>query len=463
MNNKNLYTENIIPLKAIYFFGSLGVFLFGYNTAIIAGALEAINDTYNIKSESIEDGIIVSSLLIGATIAAALAGKIADKIGRKNTILLSSILFCITIPLSSFAANDILFIFARFIVGIAIGLSSTTTPLYLSELAPVKKRGSVVWLTQLMIVIGILVAYLTSFLLFAVFNNSLNSDFAWRLSLFIAIVPAIVMFFGARLLPMSPYYLYRIGLKKESFNVLKGTRTSEEAVTEINEMEGGGSSSHFSFRDLLKYPFSKGLYIACSIAIFQQFLGCNVVFYYGPKILESAGIDEYQQNFITLGIGIANLIGTTIGLKIADKIDRKKLLSIGALFQMLFLIGFAFIGISSLNTTNLPLTELLSLFFLIGYIFAFSISWGGSFFLVVSEVLDPKIKSLGMAIGVTMNWLSNFVIGLFFPLLLGILNFGYIFLFISFLCLSSCFYVKYFLVETRGKTSREIQNEILKN
>jgi len=270
--------------RSIYFFGALGGVLFGYDTGVISGALLFIPNDF--KLTPFLTGAIVGALLLGAALGAAVAGRITDVIGRKKLIIAAGVIFTAGALLAAFAPSVGILIAARFILGLAVGSAALAVPLYLSEIAPTEVRGAISSLNQLMIVTGILVAYIV--------NAILASSQNWRLMLGLAAVPAVALLVGMIFMPETPRYLVHSGDEEEAKDVLEdlpGDERPQERIEEIRDVEDKEADTGVRalFREAWVRP---ALIVAIGLSVFQQLVGINTIIYYAPTVLTSVGFGK---------------------------------------------------------------------------------------------------------------------------------------------------------------------------
>lgn len=306
----------------IYFFGALGGLLFGYDTGVISGAILFISKQLTLTKW--QEGWVVSAVLVGAILGAAVIGPMSDRFGRKKLLLLSSIIFLVGAVWSGLAPDFAHLVASRIVLGLAVGGASSLIPTYLSEMAPADKRGGVASLFQMMIMTGILVAYISNYLL-------QDFTFGWRIMLALAALPALALFFGGLVLPESPRYLVRQGDNEAARKVLAMFSKDEKMVeAELGDIELQATAQTGGLSDLFG-PLSRPVLImAMGLAIFQQTMGCNTVLYYAPTIFTDIGFGVSAALMAHIGIGIFNVIVTWVAVMIMDKIDRKKMLIYGA-------------------------------------------------------------------------------------------------------------------------------------
>ncbi|TDY51121.1 sugar porter (SP) family MFS transporter [Alicyclobacillus sacchari] len=436
-----------ISNSLIYFFGALGGLLFGYDTGVISGAILFIRQTLHLNS--FDQGFVVSAILIGAIIGSAVSGPLTDKMGRKKVVLIAALIFCIGAIGSALTPSTGVLILFRIVLGLAVGIASTMVPMYLSEMAPTEIRGALSSLNQLMIVIGILLAYIINY----VFAPSGQ----WRWMLGLAFVPGAILFIGMLFLPESPRWLLKHGREdqaREILTYLRKGRGVEEELSDIrraNELETGGWSQ-------LKEKWVRpALWTGIGLAVFQQFIGCNTVIYYAPTTFTDVGLGSSAAILGTVGIGSVQVIMTVIAVRLIDRVGRKPLLVSGSIGMALSLLLLGFIHMAFGNSAAAGWTTLI---FLAIYIFFFSISWGPVVWVMLSEIFPLGIRGAGMAVGAVANWASNLVVSLTFPPLLKAVGISWAFIIYGVFGILSVIFVIANVKETKGRSLEQIEFDL---
>ncbi|MDR2399604.1 MAG: sugar porter family MFS transporter [Endomicrobium sp.] len=432
----------------VYFFGALGGLLFGYDTGVISGAILFIK--HDMALSAFSQGIVVSAILLGAIIGAAVIGSLSDKYGRKNMVLLSAVIFALGSVCSALAGNVIILTISRIVLGTAVGGASALVPLYLAEMAPAKYRGTLSTLNQLMITIGILSAYMVN-LAFA------NYPYGWRIMLGFAALPAVVLFAGTLYLPESPRWLISKGLGDKAYEILKAVRvntTPDKIEEEISEIKEANVKESGGFKDLLQKWVRSALVIGIGLAVFQQLIGINTVIYYAPTIFAEIGLKDISAILSTVGIGLLNVLVTVLALFVMDKIDRKKMLIIGSTGMAVSLVLLCIA--SQFPLANNDILGYITLAFLCVYIFFFALTWGPVMWIMISEVFPLKVRGLGAGISSVANWTANLAVALVFPFFFEKVG-NLLFLFFAIMAVLSIFFIKYKVFETRGKSLEAIE------
>ena len=439
-----------IWLYVVAIIASLGGLLSGYDTGVISGALLFINETWDL-SDSLQ-GIVVSSVLIGALIGAATNGILADIFGRKKIIIATAIIFIIGSILCGFAPNVYVLIISRIFVGLAVGIVNFVIPLYLSEISPKAVRGTLVSLYQWAITAGILFSYFIN----AAFAQAV---FNWRWMLLAGVLPGLVLLIGMCFMSDTPRWLISKNKDDDAEKVLKKIEPDVDIETEIKEIKRTlklnkkTSGQKFKFKKWMIMPFVVGI----GIMFAQICTGINTIIYYAPTIFKVAGFDSnLNAIYATTGIGVVNFLMAVVAIFFTDKIGRKPLLYFGLTGVMLSLIslGSAFAFEAALGE-NLKYVAVGSL---VAYIICFAMSLGPIGWIIVSEVFPLKIRGIAMSICTVANFAFNFFVVGSFPILIH--NIGgactfWGFAAVSFLCI---LFVYFFVPETKGISLEQIES-----
>ncbi len=396
-------------LKAI-FIASLGGFQFGFNTAVISGAILFFIKEFPMSKAF--EGFAISIILIGALLGASFAGKIANTWGRKKAFFVAGILFILGTLFIFFSKGSHEFIVGRFIQGLGVGLVSVICPMYLAEIAPVHKRGFYVSFNQFAVVVGILFAYIVNYI-FAQAGS-------WRIMFGVALIPALLQIFGLFFIPES--------------SVWKGPHHVQEPKFRMKEL----------FANLNK----KLLIIGVLLSIFQQITGLNAVFYFAPQIFESAGFGTAEGAiFATLGIGVINMLATIIVLMIIDKVGRRSLLLIGlaGMAISLFVLALGFF-------VKFSFVHILSVICLMSYIGFAAISIAPVVWLIIAEIYPSRTRAHAMSVATCANWLSNYLVALTFLLLVEYLSISGTFALFGLLSIIAFLFCLKWVPETKGTT-----------
>jgi len=428
-------------------FAALGGLLFGYDTGVISGALIFIKREFGLTTA--DEEIVVSGVLLGATIGAIVGGKAADLFGRRRVLLVTAAIFGIGALASAMAPSPAILIVSRVILGLAIGLASTNVPVYLSEVAPSHARGWVVSLFQLAVTIGIVVAYLTDYAFVRMEG--------WRWMLGLAIAPALVFGAGMFFLPETPRWLIRGGQHDVAHRVLTRIRDAADVDLEVAEIKASLAQQTESGRwaDLLSRQVRPALIVGLGLAIFQQITGINTVIYYAPKILQAAGFTSASGAILaTVGVGVVNVGMTVLAMFLIDRTGRRPLLLVG-IAGMIVTLGV--LGLSFRISNPSAQLAWIAVICLMGYVAAFAISLGPIFWLLIAEIYPLKIRGLAEGMAATFNWASNLVVSLTFLTLIEKLGASSTFLLYAFASVASWLFAYYCVPETKGRTLEQIE------
>lgn len=426
---------------------ALGGLLFGFDTAVISGTINFIQPYFGLTETGL--GWTVSSLLFGCIAGVFLAGKAGDHFGRKKVLMFAALLFFISSIGSASAHSLLYFVAARILGGVAVGVASILSPMYIAELAPAKYRGSLVSLNQLAIVIGILIAFFSNYLLV---DSGANN---WRWMLLVMAAPAVLLFFSLLLVPESPRWLVARQRNDEALKVLIKTSGVKDAHIELLEIEETLKIHQESvFRDLLAPKIRPLLFIGIILAVFQQITGINTIMYYAPKIFANVGDSNDAALLQTIAIGCTNVIFTLLAMALIDRYGRKLMLIIGSAGMMSMLFGLS--ALYFMKQTS----GIMVLVFILGYIAFFSASLGPAVWVVVAELFPNRLRSKGMSVAIVALWIACTIVTITFPIMLEKLSGGITFLIFAVICLANMLYVWRYVPETKGKTLEELEMEL---
>lgn len=439
-------------LYVVAIIASLGGLLSGYDTGVISGALLFINESWDLTDYM--QGILVSAVLIGAVIGAAINGVLADIFGRKKIIISTAIIFILGSILCAFAPNVYILILSRMLVGLAVGIVNFVVPLYLSEVSPKQLRGTLVSLYQWAITAGILFSYMiNSAFAQAVFN--------WRWMLFAGVFPGTILLVGMMFLGDTPRWLLSKNREAEARKILKKIEPDVDLEAEVKHIKTTlryeGSGTKVALKKWMIMPAVVGI----GIMFAQICTGINTIIYYAPTIFKIAGFDSnLNAIYATTGIGIVNFLMTIVAIFFTDKLGRKPLLYVGLTGVMLSLaaLGFAF-RFEALLGDNMKWVAVGSL---VTYIICFAMSLGPIGWILVSEVFPLKIRGVAMSMCTVANFGFNFFVVSSFPVLLHRIGGAYtfwMFAAVSFLCI---IFVYYCVPETKGISLEQIEANWIK-
>jgi SP family arabinose:H+ symporter-like MFS transporter len=426
--------------------GALGGLLFGFDTAVIAGTTEQLSTVFHLTPVTL--GLTVSIGLAGTIVGAMSSGVLGQKIGGREALRIMAILYTISAIGCAFAWNWDALMVSRFIGGLGIGGSSVLGPVYIAELAPAKWRGRMVGLFQINIVVGILLAYLSNYIITAQHLGEAQ----WRWEFGVAIIPSIlflVMLYG---IPRSSRWLVTTNQTEEARQVLEmmGSPNSEAELREIMDsihMERGMKPE-----PLFNGRYTLPIFLAVSIGLFNQLAGINALLYYSNSIFASAGFSSNSAALQTVGVGLVNLLATFLGMSLIDKLGRKTLLLIGSL-GMVAAMG----GVAAIFYTNSHQSWLVWLLML--FIVFFAVSQGSVIWVYIAEVFPSRVRSKGQSLGSSSHWVMNAIIAGAFPYIAA-KSHAAPFVFFAAMMLVQFFVVLFVYPETKGKSLEEIQAKL---
>jgi MFS transporter, SP family, sugar:H+ symporter len=401
-------------------------------------------------------GAVVAGLLLGAMFGAAFAGRLADRIGRRRLVIIASVVFTAGALLAAFAPTVGVLIAARFIIGLAVGSAALVVPLYLAEIAPTEIRGTIASLNQLMIVCGILAAFIV--------NAILASSQNWRLMLGLAAVPSLILLAGMLFMPETPRYLVHAGEEDTAHDVLEELPGDEhpagriQEIREVDEQQESGGG----LRGLIRAKWVRpALLVAIGLAVFQQFVGINTIIYYAPTTLTNVGFGKTSAIYANLIIGVINVGMTLIAVRMIDRWGRKPLLFAGVTGMVTSLLVLG-ISLSALPTPHQPgdPAAIITLVCLATFIASFAATWGPVVWVMLPEVLPLSVRGTAMGVAVFGNWGANFLVAQTFPPLVSGVGPGPVFLGYAALGILAGLFVKLFVTETKGRSLEQIEADL---
>ena len=426
--------------------GALGGLLFGFDTAVIAGTLQPLTSLYHLTAWT--TGVTVFIALFGTVVGAMTAGVIGQKFGSRETLRILAILYLISALGCGFAANWNMLVIARFIGGLGIGGSSVLGPVYIAEVSPAKWRGRLVGLFQINIVGGILLAYLSNYIIATVVAGPTD----WRWMFGVAGVPALLFLIFLFGIPRSPRWLATQNRVEEARSVLHSIG-SPDADAELREIV---ASVHLERSTASEPLFSRKhafpMFIAITMGMFNQLAGINAILYYLNDIFAYAGFSRVSADLQAVAVGAMNFCATFLGMALIDKLGRKTLLLIGSVGMVFCLSGVAYVFLSNSHHSSL-------LWLLLVYIAFFSISQGAVIWVYIGEVFPNRVRSKGQSLGSSSHWVMNALISLTFPWLAA-RSHGYPFVFFAAMTLVQFLVVLFIYPETKGISLEEMQHKL---
>jgi sugar porter (SP) family MFS transporter len=416
---------------------ALGGLLFGYDTGVISGAILFITKDFGLGRTLTE--FTVSVVLAGCILGSIAAGYLADRIGRRTSLLVAGVIFGAGAIGSAFSPEIVSLLVSRFVIGVGIGITSVVAPLYISEVSPAEIRGALVSLYQFAITVGILGAFIVDY--------ALARDEAWRWMLGLAVVPSTILIAGMFFMPESPRYLFKAGRDDDARRDLARIHGPDEALAEEQIIRQAAAAPAAGFEALREPAVKLALFIGVGLASLQQFTGINTVIYYGPHIFALAGIGSAQASILaTALVGVVNVLATLIAIFLVDRVGRKPLLywGCGGMFVALGTLAFVFAQPHVAGA----LVEI-TLASLMLYVGCFAFSLGPIVWLLISEIFPLRARGLGMSISTLANWVANFLVSQFFLTMLARLGTPLTFSVYAALCLVTIAFVARMVPETK--------------
>lgn len=435
--------------------GALGGFLFGYDTAVISGAIGFLEHKYGLDANM--KGWAVSSAIVGCIMGVAVAGLLADKIGRKKALIITAFLFAISSIGCAIAENFTQLVVARIVGGIGVGAASMLSPLYISEIAPAHKRGMLVSLYQLAIVLGINIVFLFNYLVAGSNTEQWNIDFGWRYMLGSETVPAVLFLIALFFVPESPRWLAKKGRDIEALEILEKINSKEVAEEIHLEIKNALGQERGSLKELFAPGIRTAMFIGIFLALFSQITGINAIMYYAPEILKGAGFAVDSALMQTVIIGVINTVFTFVAIKYIDKVGRRALLlwGVSGMVICLLVIGMLY----QFDLTSGPWL----LIFILGFVACFATSLGPIPWVIISEIFPTKTRGIAMSISIMVLWVGVLLISQFTPILLEGLGAGQTFWLFMLNAIFLLIFTYKIIPETKGKSLEEIELSWKKN
>ena len=428
----------------ISFISALGGYLFGFDFAVISGALPFLRNEFQLSVYW--EGFLTGSLALGCIAGCVAAGWIADRFGRRPGLLIAALIFTVSSLGMGFSSTLTIFIIMRFAAGIGVGMASMLSPMYIAEVSPANVRGRNVAINQLTIVLGILITNLVNYTLRD------NGEDAWRWMFGLGAIPSSLFFLGVLFLPESPRWLMKAGQEQKALKILSKIGNAsfvDSTSTDIKNSLVGIQKQ--SFKSVFEKGVRPAVVIGIGLAVFQQFCGINVVFNYTSTIFESIGANLDRQLLETVSIGVANLVFTLLAMFFVDRIGRKPLMLIGSLALTILYLVLAFL----LQTKADP--GLLSIF-VTAAIAAYAISLAPVTWVLISEIFPNRIRGVATSVAIVSLWTAYFILVFTFPILAQKLGtFGPFYLYAA-ICLAGFLFIKLKVKETKGQTLEELEH-----
>lgn len=442
------------PVLGVTLVAALGGLLFGYDTGVVSGALLAIESDFQLSAFG--SGVVVSSLLVGAMAGAAGAGGLADRHGRRPVLVTAAVIFTVGALLAALAPSAAVLVAARVVLGLGIGMASNLVPVFIAELAPPRYRGRLVGLNQLMITLGIVLAYVANY-------GLEHAPHSWRWMFGIAAVPALLFGTGMLLQPESPRWLALNGSQERAREILGRLRGHTEAAVLDAELADMASTSGTRrtgagrWRALTTRTVRPAVVAGVGLQILGQASGVNTVIYYAPKIFESSGLGSSSAILATVGVGVVNLLMTPVGMVAVDRFGRKKLLASGAAVMTAALAGLAAALAGGGAGSSYAWLAVLCV---VVFVAAVATTLNVVVFIIPSELYPQRIRGTAMSATMFSNWTMNFVVSLTFLTLLDALGGPNTFALYAAVCALLTLFAIRRIPETRGKSLEEIEREL---
>ncbi|MFD0862107.1 sugar porter family MFS transporter [Sungkyunkwania multivorans] len=420
-------------------------FLFGFDTVVISGADKKLQALWE-SSDAFHGIVVMGTALFGTLFGAIFGGYPSNHLGRKNTLILIGVLYVFSAIGSALANDPYIFALFRFIGGLGVGASTIAAPAYVSEIAPAKDRGRLVALYQFNIVAGILIAFISNYLLSDIGEN------AWRWMLGVEAVPAAIYTLLAFTIPKSPRWLVTKGHRASAQAIMQRIDPNMDFESLIEEMKNTDEANK---ENIFLKKYRKPLLLAFFIAFFNQFSGINAFLYYAPRIFEEAGLAESTALLSSIGIGLTNLIFTLLGVFLIDRLGRKQLMYIGSVGYILSLTLVAMAFFLGWSGIMVPI-------FLFIFIAAHAIGQGAVIWVFIAEIFPNQLRSSGQAFGSATHWLLAWLIPSSVPLLFGWVGAGVVFIFFALMMVWQLLWVRFKMPETKGIPLEELSEKLLK-
>lgn len=470
MHNQNSSNEiNHKFVVLISLVAAIGGFLFGFDSGVINGTVDGLQQAFN--SDSVGTGFNVASMLLGCAAGAFFAGHLADSFGRRALLMASAIFFIISAWGSGAAESAVAFINFRVLGGLAVGAASVMAPAYISEIAPASYRGRLASLQQLAIIGGLFSAFVSNYILSNTAGSSTTEFWfgylTWRWMFWMELIPATVFFVTLLFIPDSPRFLAASGQKESALKVLTKILGSTAAVERLKEIDALLSEDYHRpiFSGLIDSKTGKVrtvLWVGIGLAVFQQLVGINVVFYYGAILWQAVGFSENDALLINVISGALSIAAVAVTLMLVDKVGRRPLLWIGSagMAASLIVVALAFSTASTDAQAEVTLSDKMGIVALIAantYVMFFNGSWGPVMWVMLGEMFPNQIRGSGLAVAGLCQWVANFAITMTFPIMLASIGLSGAYSIYAFFAVASVVFVLKFVQETNGLELEEMQ------
>jgi sugar porter (SP) family MFS transporter len=427
---------------------ALAGFLFGFDTVVISGADKSLQALWG-SSDVFHGSVVMAMALWGTVIGAIFGGIPTNKLGRKKTLIWIGIFYVVSAIGSSLVNDPYNFAFFRFLGGLGVGASTIAAPAYVSEIAPAKERGRLVALYQFNIVLGILIAFLSNYLL-----RNMGND-AWRWMIGVEAIPAIIYTLMVFTVPRSPRWLMLKGHDEEAKSVLEKIYDKANVAEVIKEIKQGMSGADTKGEHIFMKKYRFPLMLAFLIAFFNQLSGINAFLYYAPRIFEEAGLGESTALLSSIGIGVTNLVFTLVGVALIDKLGRKQLMYFGSVGYIISLSLVAMAFFFEWGGLSVPI-------FLFLFIASHAVGQGAVIWVFISEIFPNHLRASGQAFGSSTHWVLAAIIPSLIPVLFASIGAEVVFAFFAFMMVLQLVFVIFMMPETKGITLEDLQKKLLK-
>lgn len=427
---------------------ALAGFLFGFDTVVISGADQQLQELWG--SSDVFHGTVVMAMALWGTVIGAIFGGIpTNKLGRKKTLIWIGVLYTVSALGSALVNDPYTFAFFRFIGGLGVGASTIAAPAYVSEIAPPKDRGRLVALYQFNIVLGILIAFLSNYLLSGL------GEHAWRWMIGVEAIPAIIYTLLAFTVPRSPRWLLLNGHHDEASRIIEQLYPGSSVEQIVTEIEESQQHHHSSKENIFMKKYRLPLTLAFLIAFFNQLSGINAFLYYAPRIFEEAGLEKSSALLSSIGIGVTNLVFTLVGVALIDRMGRKKLMYIGSIGYIISLSLVAMAFFLGWEGMAVPI-------FLFLFIASHAVGQGTVIWVFISEIFPDQLRASGQAFGCGTHWVLAAIIPSLVPVLFARVGAGAVFAFFALMMVLQLLFVIFMMPETKGISLEDLEKKLVK-
>ncbi|HIW35242.1 MAG TPA: sugar porter family MFS transporter [Candidatus Paenibacillus intestinavium] len=449
-------TSSLKFVTLISIVAAIGGLLFGFDTAVVSGAIGFMEVRFSLTDFQV--GWAVSSLIVGCIVGAGFSGILSDKFGRKKTLIAAAILFIIGSIGSAIPETFDMYIIARIIGGLGIGLTSTICPLYNAEIAPTKYRGRLVALNQLATVTGIFLVYFVNLWISSSGDHTWQIDSAWRWMFGVGVIPGVIFLINLFFVPESPRWLIKKNRSEEASVILNKIHGATLAQEELADIQQSFKEKQGTFKQLLQSPTLRAaLFVGVVLAVMQQVTGINAVMYYAPEIFKAAGAGTNAALIQTILVGFINFAFTILAIWLIDRVGRKQLLLVGSTGMALSLIVISWCFQSG-NTDGYFL-----LIFILLYVASFAVSLGPVVWVIISEIFPNHVRGIATAIASMSLWIADYVVSQSFPPLLSSAGPALTFGIFAVLSIFTFFFTLKKVPETRNVPLERIETLWVKN